>query len=162
MNPLHHLLLFAAAVLLSSCSRGNPPLRTWEAPQTKAGAEHIEFSFTAPIRDSSESFWAYRLGIILPARETFDLTGKVTVYSKAGDAVKNFRFESATESSWLRDPGRTSHLLADGSKDYFNDLGIEDGKVHRVRIDFDRPLTTDTGIALHFLSHTNSPSQIIR
>lgn len=162
MNRLRHLLIFATAVLLCSCSRGLPPLRTWEAPQTIAGAEHIEFSFTAPIRDSSKDYWAYRLGIILPAGTTFDLKGQVTVYSKAGDPVKNFRFESATESSWLRDPGKTSHLLADGSKDYFNDLGIEDCKVYRVRIDFDRPLTTDTGIALHFLSHTNPPSQIIR
>ncbi len=162
MNLLRHLLLFAAAVLLCSCSKGLPPLRTWEAPPTQSGAEHIEFSFTAPIRDSSKNYWAYTFGIILPSKTTFDLKGQITVYSKAGDAVKSFRFESATESSWLRDPVRTSHLLADGSKDYFNDLGIEDGKDYRVRIDFDSPLTTDTGIALHFLSHTNSPSQIIR
>lgn len=130
-------------------------MRTWEAPQTKAGAEYIEFSFSAPIRDSSKNYWAYKLGIVLPAGTTFDLKGQVTVYSKAGDAVKNFRFESATESSWLGDHGRISHLLADG-------LGINDGKDYRVRIDFDRPLTTDTGIALHFLSHTNTPSQINR
>lgn len=154
MNRLCHLLVFATAVLLCSCSRGLPPLQTWEVPQTKVGAGHIEFSFTAPIRDSSKNYWTYRLGIILPLKTTFDLNGQITVYSKAGDSVKNLRFESATESSWLRDPGRTSHLLADG-------LGIEDGEVYRVRIDFDRPLTTDTGIALHFFSHTNSPSQII-
>ena len=162
MNQLRYLLIFATAVLLCSCSRGLPPLRTWETPQTKAGAEHIEFSFTAPFRDSSENYCAYTLGIILPVRTNFVLKGQVTVYSKAVDAVKNFRFESATESSWLRDLDRTSYLLADGSKDYFNDLGIEDGKVYRVRIDFDSPLATDTGIALHFLSHTNSPTQIIR
>lgn len=84
------------------------------------------------------------------------------VYSMSGDALKSFRFESATESSWLGDSKRTSHLLADGSKDYFNDLGIRDGKVYRVRVDFDQPLPTDTGIALHFLSHTDLPSQIIR
>jgi hypothetical protein len=162
MNSLRHLFLFAAAVLLSSCSRGLPPLRTWEVPQTKAGAEHIDFSLTAPVRDSSNQYWAYRLGIVLPKETAFDLSGKVTIHSKSGDTVKNFRFESATESSWLGDSKRTSHLLADGSKDYFNDLGIEDGKVYRVRIDFDQPLTTDTGIALHFLSHTDSLSQIIR
>lgn len=129
-------------------------------PQTKKGAQHIEFSFTAPIRDSSDQLWAYRLGIVLPVETSFDLAGQVTVYSNEGGVRKTFRFDSATESSWLGDSTRRSHLLSDGSKDYFNDLGIVDGKVYRVRIDFERPLTTDTGIALHFLSHTNSPSQI--
>lgn len=139
-------------------------MRTWEGPQTKKGADHIEFSFTAPIRDSSKQYWAYRLGIVLPAGTGFDFSGQVTVYSKDEDIRKSFRFEreSVSESIWLRDSTRRSHLLSTGSKDYFNYLGIDDGEVYRVKIAFDQPSTSDVGVALHFLSHTNPPSQIIK
>ena len=161
MNTFRIVGLLAASVFLFSCSRGLPPPRYWEIPNAEIGAESIEFSFIAPVRDCPEGYWAYRLGIVLPAGTDFDLAGRVTIYSKDGDLKKSFRFDAATASSWLNDSTRTSHLLADGSKDYYNDLGIDDGKFHRVKIEFDHPSTTEVGVALHFLSYTNPPPEII-
>jgi hypothetical protein len=164
MNISRLLVLLATSIFLCSCSRGLPPLRTWDVANAKKDVSIIEFSFIAPIRDPSKGYWPYLFGIALPKGTVFDLAGQVTVYSESGSLKNSFRFSSATtsESSWLRNPDKVSHLITDGSKNYYNNFGIEDGKVHRVKIVFDRPLTTEVGVVLHFLSHTNSPPQIIK
>ncbi|MES2920435.1 MAG: hypothetical protein V4819_02745 [Verrucomicrobiota bacterium] len=148
-------LLIAISSILVSCSKGLPPLRTWEVAAAPVGSKHVEFSFAAPLRDSSKSYWDYQLGIVLPKDAVFDLVGEVKIFSKSGEQMGSFRFDSATNSSWLRDEARISHLLT-------GNLGVEDGKEYRVEIEFERPLVADTAVVLHFLSHTNSPAQIIK
>lgn len=149
------LLLIAISGILFSCSKGLPPLRTWELAEASVGNKKIEFSFKAPLRDPSKGYWDYQLGIVLPKEASFDLVGEAKILTGSGELKSSFRFDSATKSSWLGDKTRISHLLA-------GKLGVDDGKEYRVELTFERPLVSETAVVLHFLSHTNSPPQLIK
>jgi hypothetical protein len=155
MNPMRRVLTIAIAAILGSCSKGLPPLRTWEVGEARIGSNEIGFSFKAPHRVGTEPYWDYQLGIVLPQGVNFDLSGEVKITSLTGEARNSFRFDSATNSSWLNDQNRSSHLLA-------GKLGIRDGEGCHVELRFDRPLKRDTQVVLHFLSHTDTPPQLIQ
>ena len=84
------------------------------------------------------------------------MIGSILVYSDSDDLKETFRLDTATRSSWLQDPSRISHLISDGTADYYSDFAIEDGKKHRIRFVLDQPLRTDVSVVLHFLSHSES------
>jgi hypothetical protein len=149
------LLIIAIASILGSCSKGLPPLRTWEVGEVRAGGNEIGFSFKAPNRFGAEPYWDYQLGIVLPRGVDFDLSGEARITSLTGEVRNSFRFDSATGSSWLNDQNRSSHLLR-------GKLRIHDGEECHVNLRFDRPLKRDTQVVLHFLSHADTPLQLIR
>jgi hypothetical protein len=149
-------LLFALVImnLLGSCGEGLPPLRTWEVAEAAAGRQEVSFTFDAPHRKPSEGYWDYTLGLVLPKDVEFDLSGQVKIYSASGEERNSFRFDSASRSSWLGDKDQISHLLP-------GKLGIKDGERWRVVFTFDRPLERKTSVILHFLSHQDTPPQLI-
>lgn len=119
------------------------------------GSKEVSFTFDAPHRKPSKGYWDYTLGIVLPTDVEFDLSGQVKIYSASGEVSNSFRFDSATRSSWLGDKDRISHLIP-------GKLGIKDGEKWRVEFMFDRPLEKKTAVVLHFLSHQDTPPQLIK
>jgi len=151
---MRYLSLILVAISFGSCSKGLPPLRTWELAAAKAGSIEMVGTFVAPIRDPAKGYWDYQLGIVLPANTEFDIAGETKVYKMTGELATSFRFDSATKSSWLGEKDRASHLLS-------GRLAVIDGQEYRVELVFDRPLNADTSLVLHFLSHTDTPIQTI-
>jgi hypothetical protein len=152
---MRYLLLLAIPMILGACSKGLPPLRTWEVAEANAGSSRVSFSFEAPHREPSKGYWDYKLGFVLPIDTQFDLTGQVEIFASSGELQDSFRFDSATRSTWLQDKNRISHLLV-------GNLGIRDGEAFRIELMFDQPLSNDVGVVLHFLSHQATPIQLIK
>lgn len=134
--------------------RKTPYLRTWELGTTPKGLDHLDIMFRTPERDCQPSYWSYKIGLVLPDAQDFDIRGRVIVRSerKRKTTILEFNSETVTRSSWLQDPVRRSYLLLD-------DFGMKDDDDYQMEIHFDEPLTTDVGVVLHFLSRTD-PKQI--
>lgn len=151
---MRYLSLVLVAISFGSCSKGRPPLRTWEVAVAKAGSLEMVGTFVTPIRDPAKGYWDYQLGIVLPAYAEFDIAGEANVYKVTDELATSFRFISATKSSWLGEKNRVSHLLSEK-------LALIDGQEYRIKLVFDRPLDADTRLVLHFLSHTDTAMQTI-
>lgn len=137
-------------VMAISNTRSKPPLRRWDLGTIPKGSDHITLTFMTPKRDCQPSYWSYDLGIVLPTDEDFELNGRLSILSAKRKMTTIIDFDPTlvTKSSWLQDPTRTSYLLRD-------DFGMRDEEEYRLEIHFDKPLPTDVGVTLHFLSHTN-------
>jgi hypothetical protein len=154
MPRLWLLFGFVIMNLLGSCGEDLLFLRTCELAAADTGTQEVSFTLEAPHRKTSEGYWEYTLGLVLPKDIEFDLSGRVKIYSASGEERNSFRFDSATHSTWLDDKDHISHLLA-------GKLVIKDGERTRIEFIFDRPLERKTSVVLHFLSHQDTPPQLI-
>ena len=143
--------LIVCSVFLCSCIKTKPPLRTWELSHIPSGSSITDFSLRSPVRGAHESYWDYRLGIVIAKDSTFNSSGEVVVFTTSGQKHASIKFDpaSVTRSSWLGEPDRISYLLS-------GDLDIEDANDYRIEVRFDKPVAEDCTVVLHFLSHTDT------